>query len=162
MCNPCLPSAIAYRSSARPEKLLARGAKALSDQGWLAILLGTGTTAMDVRTLAAKLAKVVDEKGFSLQADWESKDRTLFRSIHYQLSSINFLVIGLVCALVPLLVWWLKRRAARADDPAVQNEARHVQAELDVWRKDGPGASRHGLADLDELDRLRRAKGDPK
>ena len=36
--------------------------------------------------------------------------------------------IGLVCALVPLLVWWLKRRAARADDPAVQNEARHVQA----------------------------------
>ena len=69
MCNPCLPSAVAYRSSARPEKLLARGAKALSDQGWLAILLGTGTTAMDLRTLAAKLAKVVDETGFSLQGE---------------------------------------------------------------------------------------------
>jgi len=71
-------------------------------------------------------------------------------------------IIGLVCALVPLLVWWLKRRAARADDPAVQNEARHVQAELDVWRHAGDSASQHGLADLDELDRLRRAKGDPK
>ena len=71
-------------------------------------------------------------------------------------------IIGLIGALVPLLIWWLKRRAARADDPACQNKARHVQAEVDVWRKDGPVASRHGLDDLDELDRLRRAKGDPK
>ena len=71
-------------------------------------------------------------------------------------------IIGLIGALVPLLIWWLKRRAARADDPACQNKARHVQAELDVWKKDGPRASVHGLADLDELDRLRRAKSDPK
>ena len=68
-------------------------------------------------------------------------------------------IIGLVCALVPLLVWWLKRRAARADDPAVQNEARHVQAELDLIKRDGEAASRHGLDDLDQLDRLSRAKG---
>ena len=51
------------------EKLLARGAKALSDQELLAILLGKGTTAIDVMTLAHKLAKVVDEKGLNLRAE---------------------------------------------------------------------------------------------
>ncbi len=72
---PLCPIRASPRLSAIPqqdrprEKLLARGAKALSDQGWLAILLGTGTTAMDLRTLAAKLAKVVDETGFSLQGE---------------------------------------------------------------------------------------------
>jgi DNA repair protein RadC len=49
--------------------LLARGAKALSDQELLAILLGKGTTAIDVMTLAEKLAKVVDEKGLNLRAE---------------------------------------------------------------------------------------------
>jgi len=51
------------------EKLLARGARALSDQELLAILLGKGTTAIDVMTLAEKLAKVVDEKGLNLRAE---------------------------------------------------------------------------------------------
>jgi DNA repair protein RadC len=51
------------------EKLLARGAQALSDQELLAILLGKGTTAIDVMTLADKLAKVVDEKGLNLRAE---------------------------------------------------------------------------------------------
>ncbi|MDP2158321.1 MAG: DNA repair protein RadC [Nitrospirota bacterium] len=51
------------------EKLLARGAKALSDQELLAILLGKGTPKMDVMTLANKLAKVVDEKGLELLPD---------------------------------------------------------------------------------------------
>lgn len=51
------------------EKLLARGAKALSDQELLAILLGKGTHGMDVITLAGKLVKVVDEKGLELHSD---------------------------------------------------------------------------------------------
>ena len=51
------------------EKLLARGAKALSDQELLAILLGKGTPAIDVMTLAHKLAKVLDEKGLNLRAE---------------------------------------------------------------------------------------------
>src|SRR6266446_3173689 len=56
--------------SDRPrEKLLRNGAPALSDQELLAILLGKGTTAIDVMTLAEKPAKVVDEKGLSLRAD---------------------------------------------------------------------------------------------
>ena len=51
------------------EKLLRKGAPALSDQELLAILLGKGTSAIDVMTLAGKLAKVVDEKGLNLRAE---------------------------------------------------------------------------------------------
>ena len=51
------------------EKLLVRGARALSDQELLAILIGKGTPMMDVMTLAGKLVKVVDEKGLELHPD---------------------------------------------------------------------------------------------
>ena len=51
------------------EKLLRQGAAALSDQELLAILLGKGTAAIDVMSLAGKLAKVVDEKGLNLRAE---------------------------------------------------------------------------------------------
>ena len=51
------------------EKLLRKGAAALSDQELLAVLLGKGTRDMDVMTLAGKLAKVIDEKGLGVQAD---------------------------------------------------------------------------------------------
>ena len=51
------------------EKLLRKGAKALSDQELLAILLGKGTPGMDVMTLAAKLVRLVDEKGLDVKAE---------------------------------------------------------------------------------------------
>jgi DNA repair protein RadC len=51
------------------EKLLAKGAAALSDRELLAILLGKGTKAIDVMTLAAKLVAVVDEKGLNLRPE---------------------------------------------------------------------------------------------
>jgi len=51
------------------EKLLAKGAEALSDQELLAVLLGKGSAQTDVMTLAAKLAKVIDEKGLGVRAD---------------------------------------------------------------------------------------------
>jgi DNA repair protein RadC len=51
------------------EKLVARGASALSDQELLAILLGKGTPQMDVMTLAAKVAKVVDNKGLDVRVE---------------------------------------------------------------------------------------------
>jgi hypothetical protein len=41
--------------------LLRKGAKALSDQELLAVLLGRGTPGMDVLALAAKLARAIDE-----------------------------------------------------------------------------------------------------
>jgi DNA repair protein RadC len=49
------------------EKLLAKGAHALSDQELLAVLLGKGSARMDVMTLAAKLSRVVDEKGLGVR-----------------------------------------------------------------------------------------------
>jgi len=51
------------------EKLLRKGAAALSDQELVAVLLGKGTAAMDVMTLAGKLVRIVDEKGLQLRAD---------------------------------------------------------------------------------------------
>ena len=51
------------------EKLLRKGAAALSDQELMAVLLGKGTPGMDVMKLAAKLAKVIDERGLGVGAD---------------------------------------------------------------------------------------------
>jgi DNA repair protein RadC len=51
------------------EKLLRKGAAALSDQELLAVLLGKGTAGMDVMTLASKLARVIDEKGLRVRAE---------------------------------------------------------------------------------------------
>ncbi len=51
------------------EKLLRKGAAALSDQELLAVLIGKGTPGMDVMTLAATLARVIDEKGLAVKAE---------------------------------------------------------------------------------------------
>jgi DNA repair protein RadC len=51
------------------EKLLGKGAAGLSDQELLAVMLGKGTPKMDVMTLAAKLARMIDEKGLNVDAD---------------------------------------------------------------------------------------------
>ena len=51
------------------EKLLRKGAAALSDQELLAVLLGKGTPKMDVMKLAGNLAKVIDEKGLRVRAE---------------------------------------------------------------------------------------------
>lgn len=51
------------------EKLLRKGAAALSDRELLAVLLGKGTPGMDVMTLAAKLARLIDERGLEVKAD---------------------------------------------------------------------------------------------
>ena len=51
------------------EKLLRKGAAALSDQELLAVLLGKGTRDTDVMKLAGKLAKVIDEKGLAVSAE---------------------------------------------------------------------------------------------
>ncbi len=51
------------------EKLLRKGAAALSDQELLAVLLGKGAPGMDVMTLAGKLARLIDEKGLKVTAE---------------------------------------------------------------------------------------------
>jgi len=59
------------------EKLLRKGAPALSDQELLAVLLGKGTPGMDVMTLAGKLARLIDEKGLKVTAE----DLTQFEGV---------------------------------------------------------------------------------
>ena len=59
------------------EKLLAKGAGALSDQELLAVLLGKGTPQMDVMTLSAKVARIMDEKGLNI----EIEDLTRFEGV---------------------------------------------------------------------------------
>jgi DNA repair protein RadC len=56
-------------SHERPrEKLLEKGAEALSDQELLAIILGKGSQKNDVLSLAKLLIKTIDEKGINVQA----------------------------------------------------------------------------------------------
>jgi DNA repair protein RadC len=51
------------------ERLLEKGARALSDQELLAILLGKGTRKYDVLSIARRLIKIIDRKGISLSAE---------------------------------------------------------------------------------------------
>lgn len=51
------------------EKLLRNGAASLSDRELLAVLIGKGTRDMDVMTLASKLSKVMDRKGFGVTVE---------------------------------------------------------------------------------------------
>ena len=51
------------------EKLLRKGAAALSDQELLAVLLGKGTTKIDVMTLARNVTTVADKKGLDLTVE---------------------------------------------------------------------------------------------
>ncbi len=51
------------------EKLLRKGARALSDQELLAVLLGQGTPGLDVLALAARLARLIDQKGLDVKAE---------------------------------------------------------------------------------------------
>jgi len=50
------------------EKLLTKGAEALSDQELLAIILGKGSKKNDVLSLSKMLIKTIDEKGIKIQA----------------------------------------------------------------------------------------------
>lgn len=59
------------------EKLLRKGAAALSDRELLAVLLGKGTPGMDVMTLAGNLARFIDEKGLEVKAE----DLTQFEGV---------------------------------------------------------------------------------
>jgi DNA repair protein RadC len=51
------------------EKLLRKGAKALSDQELLAVLLGKGTSKIDVMSMARNVTTVADKKGLELTVE---------------------------------------------------------------------------------------------
>lgn len=102
------------------EKLLAKGARALSDQELLAVLLGKGSAQIDVMTLAGKLAKVLDEKGLGVRADdltgfdgvGEAKATLLLAAIEFARRRIKpeGLKIGAPADVLPLLRHYADRK----------------------------------------------------
>ncbi len=67
-------------------------------------------------------------------------------------------IIGLLTALIPLVMWWLKRRAAKKENPINQNRERQQTIARDIATGTSDDLTLHAGADLDELERLRRAK----
>lgn len=67
-------------------------------------------------------------------------------------------ILAIVAALAGLAAWWLQRKAARNDNPLEQHRQRYRDADQEIGAiKEGGVGS--GLSDdLDELDRLQRAK----
>ena len=72
------------------EKLLCKGAQALSNQELLAVLLGKGTPPMDVMALAGKLAWLIDEKGLDVKAE----DLTQFDGVGDAKATLILAAIG--------------------------------------------------------------------
>lgn len=72
-------------------------------------------------------------------------------------------VLTILAALAGLLVWWVRRRSAQADDPLEQHRKRYAQIDEDIAGGDGAAAGAHAADDLDELDRRLRHQngGDP-
>jgi len=60
------------------------------------------------------------------------------------------------------LFWFWKRKLKQQDDPIQQNRERHKQIDDEVATGDSTAATDHGLADLNELERMRNEKGHPK
>lgn len=89
------------------EKLLRKGAAALSDQELLAVLLGKGTPGMDVMTLAGKVARILDEKGLGIQAE----DLTSF-------DGVGDAKATLILAAIELARRRIKPDGAKIEEPA--------------------------------------------
>ncbi len=51
------------------ERLIEKGAKHLSDQELLAVILGKGTQKLDVLALAKKIIQIIDEKGIEFECE---------------------------------------------------------------------------------------------
>ena len=67
-------------------------------------------------------------------------------------------ILAIAAALVGLAVWWFQRQGAKQDDPLEQHRRRYAGTDAEIAGAK-PGAAGHGLADdLDELERLQRAK----
>ena len=68
-------------------------------------------------------------------------------------------IISLATVLLGILFWWLKRSAAKAADPLEQNRNRYAQIDKEIASGNSGDITTGGGADLDELDRLQRARG---
>lgn len=67
-------------------------------------------------------------------------------------------ILTILAALIPFAIWLYRTHRTKAESPAEQNKKRYEIIESDIARRDSDAATLHGGDDLDELDRLRRAR----
>ena len=60
------------------------------------------------------------------------------------------------------ILFFLKRKAKKDDDPVVQQERRYEQIDKDIKSEDSKDATLHSTSDLDELDRLQKRNDNTK
>jgi len=70
-------------------------------------------------------------------------------------------ILAVAAALVGVLIWWIKRRAAVADDPAEELKRREAEYERAILEGDEQGVNAAVAADLDRLRRAKTVRGDP-
>ena len=64
-------------------------------------------------------------------------------------------IISLLAALIPFVIWLVKRKAAQTDDPVAQHAERNVRIEEQLLSGDSNVLTAGADDDLAELDRLR-------
>jgi hypothetical protein len=67
-------------------------------------------------------------------------------------------IISLTTLVLGILFWFLKRRDAQTNDPLQQNRNRYEEIDRDIATQNSSAAAVHGSSDLDDLERLQRAK----
>jgi len=68
-------------------------------------------------------------------------------------------LVAIGAALVPFIIWLWKRHDANIDDPGNEQKKRYETIDSDIAKGNSLVATQHASDDLDELDRLRIAKG---
>ena len=63
-------------------------------------------------------------------------------------------ILTILAALVPLLVWWVRRAAAKKDDPWQQHENHRETIAKEIIHNDETAANQSLDADLDRLHSL--------
>lgn len=67
-------------------------------------------------------------------------------------------IISLLAGLLGLGTWWVKRRAAKRDNPLEQHRQRYDKVDQDIITGSAAQNGAHLHADLDELERLERLR----
>ncbi len=66
-------------------------------------------------------------------------------------------ILGLLSAVIPFGIWWIKRRIERNESPEEKNRRAYAEIDSDIATGDSRVASAHASDALDELDRLQRS-----
>jgi hypothetical protein len=72
---------------------------------------------------------------------------------------VTLAILGIVGTAAGFIARWLYRRWARADDPLEQHRRRYRDIDRQIISRASESVTRGASADLDELERLRIAKG---